>query len=84
VTIAGSGSVNDPLGVNVAQVVPFGGGRKSAAAGKAVPAFGDAYSDAEIAAAANCVTERFGAAGSSLTPEKSPLLRRLVENCPPR
>jgi mono/diheme cytochrome c family protein len=29
----------------------------------AMPAFGDAYSDAEIAAAANYVTERFGRRG---------------------
>jgi mono/diheme cytochrome c family protein len=41
----------------------------------AMPAFGDAYSDAEIAAAANYVTERFGAAGSRLTAENVALLR---------
>jgi mono/diheme cytochrome c family protein len=61
-TIAGARSVNDPSGVNVAQVILFGGGRKPGEAGMATPAFGDAYSDAEIAAAANFVTERFGAA----------------------
>jgi mono/diheme cytochrome c family protein len=35
-----------------------------------MPAFGDVYSDAEIAAAAaNYVTARFGAVGSRLTAE---------------
>jgi mono/diheme cytochrome c family protein len=35
----------------------------------AMPAFGEAYSDVEIAAAANYVTERLGAKGSRLTLE---------------
>jgi mono/diheme cytochrome c family protein len=74
-TIAGARSVNDPSGVNVAQVIVFGGGRKPGEAGMAMPAFGDAYSDAEIAAAANFVTERFGAAGSRLTAENVASLR---------
>jgi mono/diheme cytochrome c family protein len=66
-TIAGARSVNDPSGVNVAQAILFGGGRKPGEAGMAMPAFGDAYSDAEIAAVANYVTASFGAAGSRLT-----------------
>ena len=74
-TIAGARSVNDPSGVNVAQVILFGGGRRPGEAGMAMPAFGDAYSDAEIAAAANFVTERFGAAGSRLTAENVASLR---------
>jgi mono/diheme cytochrome c family protein len=41
----------------------------------AMPAFGDAYSDDEIDAAANYVTERFGAAGSRLTAENVASLR---------
>jgi mono/diheme cytochrome c family protein len=41
----------------------------------AMPAFGDAYSDAEIAAAANDVTARFGAVGSRLTVENVASLR---------
>ncbi len=41
----------------------------------ATPAFGDAYSDAEIVAAANFVTERFGAAASRLTAENAASLR---------
>jgi hypothetical protein len=38
-------------------------------------AFGDAYSDVEIAAAANDVTERFGGEGSRLTAENVASLR---------
>ena len=74
-SIAGARSVNDPSGVNVAQVILFGGGRKPGGAGMAMPAFGDAYSNAEIAAAANFVTARFGAEGSRLTPENVAALR---------
>jgi mono/diheme cytochrome c family protein len=40
-----------------------------------MPAFGEGYSDAEIAAAANYVTARFGAEGSRLTPENVASLR---------
>jgi mono/diheme cytochrome c family protein len=41
----------------------------------AMPAFGDAYSNAEIAAAANFVTAQFGAEGSRLTPDNVAALR---------
>jgi mono/diheme cytochrome c family protein len=74
-SIAGARSVNDPSGVNLAQVVLFGGGRKPGEAGMAMPAFGDAYSDAEIAAVANYVTAHFGAQGSRLTAEDVAALR---------
>jgi len=73
--IAGARSVNDPSGVDVAQVILFGGERKPRAAGMAMPAFGDDSSDAEIAAAANFVTERFSAVGSRLTAENVASLR---------
>jgi hypothetical protein len=53
----------------------FGGGRRPGEAGMAMPAFGDAYSDVEIAAAANYVTARFGAVGSRLTAENVASLR---------
>jgi mono/diheme cytochrome c family protein len=74
-TIAGARSVNDPSGVNTAQVILFGGWRRPGEAGMAMPAFGDAYSDAEIAAAANYVTAQFGAVGSRLTAENVASLR---------
>lgn len=57
------------------QVILFGGGRRPGEAGMAMPAFGDAYSDAEIAAAANYVTAQFGAVGSRLTAENVASLR---------
>jgi mono/diheme cytochrome c family protein len=41
-----------------------------------MPAFGHAYSDAEIAAVANYVTARFGARPSSVTPKKVAALRK--------
>ena len=59
----------------MAQVILFGGGRKPGEAGMAMPPFGDAYSDVEIAATANYVTERFGAAASRLTAENVASLR---------
>ena len=71
----GARSLNDPSGLNVAQVILFGGGRRPGEAGMAMPAFGDAHSDAEIAAAANYVTARFGAVGSRLTADNVASLR---------
>jgi mono/diheme cytochrome c family protein len=41
-----------------------------------MPAFGRAYSDAEIAAVANYVTGRFGAEGSRITAKDVARLRR--------
>ena len=66
-SISGARSVNDPSGINVAQVILFGGGRRPGEAGMAMPAFGDAYSDDEVAAATNFVTAQLGAAPARLT-----------------
>jgi mono/diheme cytochrome c family protein len=41
-----------------------------------MPAFGNAYSDSEIAAVANYVTARFGAKGSKLTARDVAELRK--------
>jgi mono/diheme cytochrome c family protein len=41
-----------------------------------MPSFGDAYSDTEIAAVANYVTDRFGSKGSEITPEQVAELRK--------
>jgi mono/diheme cytochrome c family protein len=43
-----------------------------------MPAFGSTYSDAEIAAVANYVTERFGTKGSSIGEPDVANLRKLV------
>ena len=66
-TLTGSGAINDPGAVNVAQIVIGGTRRLSPAGALSMPAFGRAYTDDEIAAVANYVTDRFGAKGSSLT-----------------
>jgi mono/diheme cytochrome c family protein len=66
-TLTGDRTVNDPSAMSVVQIV-LSGARTSTAEGLVLmPAFGDAYSDAEIAAVANYVTARFGAAPSQLT-----------------
>jgi mono/diheme cytochrome c family protein len=41
-----------------------------------MPAFGDAYSDTEIAAVANYVTARFGSKGSAITAQEVAELRK--------
>jgi len=66
-TIAGARAVNDPSATNVAQIVISGTLRHTPDGIISMPAFGGAYSDAEIAAVANYVTTRFGSAPSNLT-----------------
>lgn len=66
-TIAGTRAVNDPTATNVAQIVITGTMRHTPSGVISMPAFGSAYSDAEIAAVANYVTGRFGSAPSHLT-----------------
>ncbi len=66
-TLTGARAVNDPTAVNIAQVVISGSRRRTPQGELFMPAFGRAYSDAEIAAVANYVTARFGAQPSKLT-----------------
>jgi mono/diheme cytochrome c family protein len=73
-TLTGAWAVNDPGATNVAQIVISGTSRHTEGA-ISMPAFGDAYSDAEIAAVANYVTARFGKA-SSLTAQNVADLRK--------
>jgi mono/diheme cytochrome c family protein len=75
-TLTGRRSVNDPTAVNVAQMVISGANRRTATGASFMPAFGQAYSDDEIAAVANYVTARFGAKGSSLTAKQVAQLRK--------
>jgi mono/diheme cytochrome c family protein len=65
-TISGSRAVNDSTATNVAQIV-ISGTRRFTPGAISMPAFGSAYTDAEIAAVANYVTARFGSAASNLT-----------------
>ena len=64
-TLTGARAVNDPTATNVAQVV-ISGARRTAGGGAFMPAFGQAYSNDEIAAVANYVTARFGAETSKI------------------
>jgi mono/diheme cytochrome c family protein len=59
-TIAGTRGVNDRTATNVVQIVISGATRHRPEGVISMPAFGDAYSDTEIAAVTNYVTTRFG------------------------
>jgi mono/diheme cytochrome c family protein len=74
-TLTGSRAVNDPTATNVAQMILNGSNAPRIDGSAAMPGFGSAYSDAEIAAVANYVTARFGARGSSITPAQVAKLR---------
>src|ERR1700733_5623997 len=74
-TLTGAWAVNDPGATNVAQIV-ISGTRRHTEGAVSMPAFGNAYSDAEIAAVANYVTARFGSKGSSLTAQDVAELRK--------
>jgi mono/diheme cytochrome c family protein len=78
-TLTGDRTVNDPSAVNVAQTVLFGSG-KQVEQGLMMPAFGQAYSDVEVAAVANYVTSRFGNSPSHLTAEDVAKLRQLTSH----
>jgi mono/diheme cytochrome c family protein len=66
-TLTGAWAVNDPSGTNIVQVVLSGTKRLTPEQAVSMPAFGGAYSDAEIAALANYVPARFGAKASQVT-----------------
>lgn len=79
-TITGARAVNDPSGVNAAQIVIAGSGSSSAEASMSMPAFGASYSDAELAAVVNYVTRRFGATPSNLDARAVAELRKLTSD----
>jgi mono/diheme cytochrome c family protein len=74
--LTGAAAVNDPSAINVVQIVLNGMRRPTLGATAFMPAFGDAYSDSEIAAVANYVTARFGSAPSNVTSSQVADLRR--------
>ena len=74
-TLTGARAVNDPSAINVAQIVISGTRRTKPDGTVMMPAFGEAYSDAEIAAVANYVTGRFGRVGSRITEKQVAKLR---------
>jgi mono/diheme cytochrome c family protein len=75
-TLTGAWAVNDPSAINVAQIVISGTRRHTPDGVLSMPAFGNAYSDDEIAAVANYVTARFGSQGSKLTASDIAELRK--------
>jgi mono/diheme cytochrome c family protein len=75
-TLTGAWAVNDPGATNVAQIVISGTKRHTPDGALSMPAFGNAYSDEEIAAVANYVTARFGSKGSKLTANDVAELRK--------
>ncbi|QPF85717.1 cytochrome c [Bradyrhizobium genosp. L] len=75
-TLTGAWAVNDPGATNVAQIVISGTKRHTPDGALSMPAFGNAYSDDEIAAVANYVTARFGSKASKLTAEDVAELRK--------
>lgn len=79
-TLTGAWAVNDPSATNVAQIVISGTKRQTPNGALSMPAFGDIYSDTEIAALANYVTGRFGAGASRITPEQVASLRKQAAN----
>src|SRR5258706_3239089 len=75
-TLTGAWAVNDPGATNVAQIVISGTKRHTPDGALSMPAFGNAYSDDEIAAVAHYVTARFGSKGSKLTAQDVAELRK--------
>jgi mono/diheme cytochrome c family protein len=81
-TLTGVRAVNDPSATNVAQTVINGVNRTTAEGKIFMPAFGEGYSDDDIAAVANYVTARFGAKGAHLTGEDVGNLRKQAAQQP--
>lgn len=74
-TLTGARAVNDPTAINVAQVVLSGAQRRTEGGLMVMPAFGAAYSDAEIAAVSNYITARFGTQASGISAPQIAKLR---------
>jgi len=75
-TLTGAWAVNDPGATNVAQIVISGTKRHTPEGAVSMPAFGNAYSDVEIAAVANYVTARFGSKRAHMTAQDVAALRK--------
>ena len=67
--LLGTRTANDPSGVNATQAILNGARLHTPRAEVFMPAFGQGYSNAEIAGVVNYVTGRFGLSPSSLTPD---------------
>ncbi len=79
-TLTGTRAVNDPTATNVALAVLHGASTLPPSSDiVSMPAFGEAYSDSDIAAVSNYVTARFGVKGSTITAEDVHKLRLASE-----
>src|ERR1700688_177726 len=65
--LAGSHAVNDPQGANLIRVILEGASAPDHAAATAMPSFGAAYTDPEIAAVANYAITHFGGKPGQVT-----------------
>lgn len=76
-TFTGSRAVNDPTATNVALATIHGASSLASPDGAVamMPAFGDIYSDDDIAAVSNYVIARFGASPAAITAEDVARLR---------
>ena len=66
----GNRTVNDPAGVNAIQAILEGTHLHTTRGKIFMPDFGNGYSDAEIAAVVNFVTDRFGTSASAVTADQ--------------
>jgi mono/diheme cytochrome c family protein len=67
--LAGSHAVNDPRGANLIRVILEGTSAVDHTSATAMPSFGAAYTDAEIAAVANYAIDHFGGKQGQVTPK---------------
>lgn len=77
-TLTGARAVNDPAATNVVQMVLAGSPPPIDHGGAFMPGFGNAYSDAEVAAVSNYVVARFGSKPSGVTAANVRALRRQI------
>jgi mono/diheme cytochrome c family protein len=77
--LTGARAVNDPGAINVAHAVISGVERRTPDGAVFMPSFGEAYSDAEIAAVTNYVIARFGGQVSNIAEKDVAALRRQDE-----
>ena len=73
--LVGTREVNDPAATNLTEVVLNGIHLRADGGQVNMPEFGKAYTDVELAALANYLTGRFGAAAATLKPEDVAKLR---------
>ncbi len=76
-SLSGTRGVNDAAAINVTQVILQGAHYRVGDSDVLMPAFGDAYSDAEVSALANYVVAHFGGKQGTVTPEEVAKRRQL-------